>query len=138
MHDRYDVMVAIQAAWSSATTESPDAWSASNPAKGQCDVSSLVAMEHLGGDIVQGEVHLNGDFQEYHYWNRINGVDLDLTRSQFRRGEVITETGVLAGETVLRRQGQMRAELRDRLTLFRESVAEHLATMAPAFVPLAA
>ena len=126
MTSRAVVIEAIEASWSSSTSGVPDEWSQSNPAKGHCDVSSFVAWEHLGGDLVLGQVHLGGEFQEYHYWNRIDGVDLDLTRSQFRAGEIITEKTVLEADYLAGNQDAIRPEVAARIATFREIVAQRL------------
>ena len=121
------VRVAIEASFAAPTAASPGRWSADNPASGHCDVASFVAWEHLGGDLVLGEVHrTDGTFQEHHYWNRVDGVDVDLTRDQFRCGEVITETQVLSAGYLRDNQDALKADVRERIARFREVVAAHL------------
>ncbi len=126
MHDRDAVLAAVEACWSRETSEMPGEWHESNPAKGHCDVSSFVAWEHLGGDLVVGEVHLKGKFQEYHYWNRIDGVDLDLTGSQFRHGEVIAETRTLTSQFLGANHDAMRPEVHARIEAFGQRVDDRL------------
>lgn len=126
MTDRASVIDAIEASWSQQTSGTPDDWSAANPAKGHCDVSSFVAWEHLGGELVLGQVHVDGAFQEHHYWNRIDGVDLDLTRSQFSGDETITEHSVLDSDDLAANQASMRPELRARIAEFRAAVTAAL------------
>lgn len=128
------VIRAIAASWSRDTSAVPEQWSDSNPAKGHCDVSSFVAWEHLGGDLVLGQVHLDGTFQEFHYWNRVDDVDLDLTRTQFKNGEVITEDSVLDSAYLAEHQGAMRPELADRIAVFRETVNHRLTDRRSAVV----
>lgn len=73
-------------------------WQPENPAKGQCGVTALVVNDLLGGDLVRGEVYVAGQWSDYHWWNRLeSGVEIDLTREQFRRGET-----VVGGTTVVR------------------------------------
>lgn len=127
------VVKAIAASWSRETSEVPDEWSEANRAKGHCDVSSFVAWEHLGGDLVQGQVHLHGEFQEYHYWNRLDGDDLDLTRGQFKSGEVVTEEKVLESAFLAANRESMRPELAARLDAFRERVNRRLGTADQAY-----
>lgn len=91
---------AIRDSWASDTCSPDDAahtpWSADNPAWGHCDVTALVVNDVLGGDLVVGEVHVDGDRYGYHWWNRlVSGVDVDLTREQFRRGQVVTHGRVV-------------------------------------------
>jgi hypothetical protein len=49
----------------------------------------------FGGDILAAEVFRNGERVEAHMWNRLpGGMELDLTRDQFKNGEVIGEPSV--------------------------------------------
>lgn len=123
---KQEVVEAVAQSWAKETSEIPEQWVEENPAMGHCDVSSFVAWEHLGGQLVLGEVHRNGEFQEHHYWNRIEGVDLDLTRSQFRNGEVITEKDVLEEAYLRENQDAMRPDLLARISAFRQQVNNHL------------
>ncbi|WP_436850421.1 YunG family protein [Streptomyces griseoloalbus] len=67
------------------------AWQPDNPARGHCDITALVVNDLFGGELMGGEVHLDGSRHGYHWWNRLpSGVELDLTREQFRRGQTIT------------------------------------------------
>jgi hypothetical protein len=79
---------AIRTAWSAETAEDPSGWSADNPAKDQCAVTALLVRELLGGEILIANVVKDGRRLERHAWNRLDsGVEIDLTRSQFRAGE---------------------------------------------------
>jgi GNAT superfamily N-acetyltransferase len=79
---------AIRNAWSAETAEDPAAWSADNPAKDHCCVTALLIRELLGGEILIANVVKDGRRLERHAWNRLDsGVEVDLTRSQFRAGE---------------------------------------------------
>jgi hypothetical protein len=85
---------AIRASWSLETCDPTDLprWSAANPSLGQCAVTALVVHDLLGGQLVEAEVqHRDGSRQGFHYWNRLAGVDVDLTRAQFKDGEVMWE-----------------------------------------------
>ncbi|MEM7323822.1 MAG: hypothetical protein AAF531_12110 [Actinomycetota bacterium] len=128
MAERLMIIEAVNRSWARETAAVPELWDRRIPSRGHCDVSSFVAWEHLGGELVLGEVHRHGTFQEHHYWNRIDGVDLDLTRDQFRNGETITEREVLSEPFLRANHGRMRPDLRDRIATFRRSVSEHLAT----------
>jgi ADP-ribose pyrophosphatase YjhB (NUDIX family) len=76
--------------WTSDPVDQPD-WTAANPAAGQCASTALVVQDRLGGGLVIADVHeADGARQGVHYWNRLpDGRDLDLTREQFLRGEVV-------------------------------------------------
>jgi hypothetical protein len=83
---------AIRESWGLDTSDPTDAptWSPANPARGQCAVTSLVIHDLVGGTLLEAEVHLpDGTQQGFHYWNRLAGVDIDLTKEQFAPEEVI-------------------------------------------------
>jgi hypothetical protein len=120
-----DIEGALRASWA-ADTCSPDdldraGWQPDNPAWGHCDITTLLLHDLLGGDLVVGEVHLDGAQHGFHWWNRLaNGVELDLTREQFRRGQVIT-----AARVVQRPAGRPARRYHEYL-LLRERVAARL------------
>lgn len=53
-------------------------WTSTNPAKGQCGVTSLVVNELFGGDILKTQTP-----EGWHFYNRIEGQRYDLTETQF-------------------------------------------------------
>jgi hypothetical protein len=57
----------------------------------ECDSRRLVVQDRLGGELLIAEVHeADGSRQGVDYWNRLpDGRELDLTREQIRRGEVL-------------------------------------------------
>jgi hypothetical protein len=69
------VAVALRQSWSLATSAK---WLASNPARGQCNVTALLVNELFGGEILKPPLP-DGD----HFYNRIDGKRIDLTDSQF-------------------------------------------------------
>jgi hypothetical protein len=90
-----DIDEALRASWA-ADTCSPDdvsrvPWHPGNPAWGHCDITALVVNDILGGDLMVGEVYLDDEQAGYHWWNRLaSGIEIDLTREQFRLGQVVT------------------------------------------------
>lgn len=90
----------ISACWSPETCDPVDLddWTAAHPARGQCAVTALIVQDLLGGDLLLAEVrHADGSRQGVHYWNRLcGGLELDLTRSQFTRGEVVGVPAVVS------------------------------------------
>ncbi|HTO67621.1 MAG TPA: hypothetical protein VMM15_40900 [Bradyrhizobium sp.] len=66
---------ALLASWS---IETSGQWLASNPARGQCNVTALLVNELFGGEILKTPLS-EGD----HFYNRIDGARIDLTESQF-------------------------------------------------------
>ena len=91
-HTLAEVEQAIRESWSLDTADEDDGWTPDNPSRGQCDITSLVVHDLLGGELLGADVFLDGERIEGHMWNRLpSGIDVDLTREQFRRGEVIGE-----------------------------------------------
>ena len=68
----------LQQHWRADTSFWPDAWTPDRPSFGQCAVTALLVHDRFGGELLrtmnQGVLH---------YWNRLDGVDVDLTRDQF-------------------------------------------------------
>ena len=95
-----DIEAVIRSSWSEKTCDPVDLpeWSPENPARGQCAVTALVVQDLLLGELLLGEVHnVDGSRQGVHYWNRFaDGVEVDLTREQFTRSEVIHAPTVVA------------------------------------------
>ena len=86
---------AIRGAWSLDTADEDDGWTPANPSRGQCDITTLVVHDLLGGDVLAADVLLDGRRVEAHMWNRLpSGLEVDLTREQFRSGEVRGEPTV--------------------------------------------
>ena len=69
------VAAALLDSWSLKTSGQ---WLASNPARGQCNVTALLVNEFFGGEILKTPLP-EGD----HFYNRIDGKRIDLTDSQF-------------------------------------------------------
>jgi hypothetical protein len=83
---------AIRASWSLETCDPTDIpfWTPVEPSRGQCAVTALVVHDLLGGELLEAEVRqADGSQQGFHYWNRLAGVDIDLTRRQFTSGEIV-------------------------------------------------
>src|SRR6185436_17849990 len=115
---------AIRAGWSRWTSDPVDhrGWTDANPASGQCASTALVIQDRLGGELLIADVHeADGSRQGVHYWNRLpDGRELDLTREQFRRGEVVGEP-----DTVERPADVTRGRLAGQYHLLATRVARH-------------
>jgi ADP-ribose pyrophosphatase YjhB (NUDIX family) len=86
---------AIRAGWCVWTCDPVDQerWSETNPAWGQCASTASVVQDLLGGELLMADVQrADGMPAGVHYWNRLaGGLELDLTREQFRAGELLDE-----------------------------------------------
>jgi hypothetical protein len=80
---------AIKQSWCSETSYEPESWTKENPAKGQCSVTSLVVQDYFGGEILCAKVTLVNGEEINHYYNSINGVEIDLTRAQFGKNDKV-------------------------------------------------
>ena len=91
--DLIAVTAAVRAAWSRETCDDVDLadWTPGNPARGQCGVTALTVQDLLGGDLLVADVlYPDGSRQGVHWWNRLpDGREVDLTRDQFARPEVV-------------------------------------------------
>ena len=76
-------------AWCKETAYKKDAdnWSTDNPALGQCAVTALLFNEFFGGDIYSG-ISEDGIM---HYWNKLLGIKIDLTKQQFSEKKVFSQ-----------------------------------------------
>lgn len=80
----------FRAAWGADTCDPAEtSWSAANPARGQCGVTSLVLQDLLGGTLLLADVHVDGEKVGHHYWLRLGSVEIDLTRDQFLPSEIV-------------------------------------------------
>lgn len=87
-----DLRPLFRAAWGADTCDPHDLpdWRPDNPSRGQCGVTALIVQELLGGDLILGEVLVDGVKVGYHYWNRLpDGSHADLTADQFRPDELV-------------------------------------------------
>lgn len=101
MSDPDTILRALRQAWSPETAPQ---WSPENPARGQCDVTSLVIQERFGGEILKTDVD-----GVPHFYNRIGGIRRDFTASQFSilptyRDELSSREAVLASHPRTRQQ----------------------------------
>ena len=101
------VEAAVRASWGPDVCEDPadlPHWSPANPARGQCGPTALVVNDLLGGDLCVAEVRVaDGSQRGFHWWNRLAGADIDLTREQFGPDEFVQEPRVMP-----RRPGPLR------------------------------
>ena len=81
-HPRASELVALrtelQRHWCAETSFWPDEWTPDRPSFGQCVVSALIVHDRFGGEMLravnQGVIH---------HWNRVDNIEVDVTRDQF-------------------------------------------------------
>ncbi len=84
------VLQALRESWSLETSEEPENWTASNPSRGQCGVSSLIVHDYFGGSLVLWQVFIDEVQVGFHYSNELpNGMRIDATGDQFWQSEVL-------------------------------------------------
>ena len=92
------VILALRQSWGPDTCAPEDvaSWTPDNPSRGQCATTAVVVHDHFGGSLVRGEVIVDGEMVDYHWWNRLpDGEQIDLTLEQFGPHErVVGETQV--------------------------------------------
>ncbi|MEV7711170.1 hypothetical protein [Streptomyces sp. NPDC088270] len=113
-----DIERAIRRGWGADTTtpaHRPD-WTPDNPARDQCGVTALVVHDLLGGELIRGEVHVDGAWVDYHWWNRLGlGIEVDLTREQFGPEEIVVGGDVIERPVEIARLREEYELLRDRV-----------------------
>ncbi|OKI00397.1 hypothetical protein A6A06_22995 [Streptomyces sp. CB02923] len=116
-----DITKAVRAGWAADTCSADDVarapWTVDNPAWGHCDITALVVHDFFCGELMVGEVHLHGEQHGHHWWNRLSsGIEIDLTREQFRRGQVVSDGRAVPRPTGrLPRRGEEYELLRGRV-----------------------
>lgn len=110
---------AIRTSWARDTSYEPDLWSLENPASGQCAVTALVIQDYLGGELLRAS-----DGNVTHFWNLVNGAEIDLTAEQFSAypswvapPELVDRDYVLAWPDTYRRYGTLRSRVATSLRL---------------------
>ncbi|MFJ8753888.1 hypothetical protein ACIREO_31860 [Streptomyces sp. NPDC102441] len=117
-----DIEAAIRSSWDAATTTPVHRahWNPGNPARDQCGVTALVVNDLLGGELIRGEVRVDGERVDYHWWNRLGmGVEIDLTREQFAPHEIVS------GGVAVERPAEI-VRLREEYELLSARVLERL------------
>jgi hypothetical protein len=70
-------------------------WTDENPARGHCAIAALTLNDLLGGELLLARVDRDGQPVGYHYWNRLDGIDIDMTANQFNANERVGDPQVL-------------------------------------------
>ncbi|MFE9722235.1 hypothetical protein ACFYQ5_01145 [Streptomyces sp. NPDC005794] len=117
-----DIEAAVRSSWDADTTTPAHRaeWNPGNPARDQCGVTAMVVNDLLGGELIRGEVRVDGVRVDYHWWNRLGmGVEIDLTREQFAPHEIVS------GGVVVERPAEI-VRLREEYELLSARVLERL------------
>lgn len=123
-HRQAETMAAIQEslaeAWCAETSHEPVVWTPDNPAYKQCAVTAVLVQDLLGGTIdwVRARIEDPGQLDDFyeegdgisHYFNRVDGQQLDFTRGQFPL------------KTTFERDPETRAKKLDGADGFRENI----------------
>ena len=123
-----DTFAKIEACWDESTSywdENADCFHDNkgktvNEGYFQCATTTALLHDIYGGEIMQGEAD-----GRRHYWNRINGIDVDITRRQFEAGTVITDIKCVSKSALITNEwmAERYNNLRDRY-YFEEKKAE--------------
>src|SRR5918995_293808 len=68
----------LQRHWRADTSFWPDEWTPDRSSHGQSAVTALLVHDRFGGELLRT---INQGVP--HYWNRLNGVEVDLARDRF-------------------------------------------------------
>lgn len=84
-----EIEAVLRDCWDGRTCDPALDWDAGNPAAGHCGVTSMAVHELFGGVLLWADVYRDAESLGcLHYWNRLpGGLEIDLTREQFRLGE---------------------------------------------------
>lgn len=82
----------VEAAWSEESSYCPEDWGKTDPSWGQCAVTAVLLQKEFGGELYRGwAINVSKGMHTRHYWNRLNGIDIDLTWRQFPVGTKLEE-----------------------------------------------
>ncbi len=80
----------LEKCWEKETSFDPVNCNSSNIRWGQCAATSLIVNDYFRGEIVCAKAKLPDNREISHYFNHIEGQEVDLTRSQFPEGTIIS------------------------------------------------
>lgn len=91
----------IERSWDISTTFTPSEWCSNNRAKGQCATTAMLLRSILNGVIMEGWAILPDGSTTRHFWNKIGGIDVDLTWGQFPVPTVLKKIKQVDGQDVI-------------------------------------
>lgn len=112
--------------WSAETSVDSNDWTRENPAWGQCAVTTLVAQDFFGGEILRASLEdVDGyEYMRSHYWNRLpDGAQIDFSQRQFDQlaydkippGETRTREYLMSNEGTRSRFARLRLAIEAEL-----------------------
>lgn len=103
----------LKKSWSKETCHLPlqDRWNTGQPEIGQCAVTVLVIQDYFGGKIAH-------DIKNKHYWNIVDGVEIDITRKQFPRDTIFTIDEFVNRESLF----SIKAKTRERYEMLLDNI----------------
>lgn len=112
---------AIKDSWNKDTCHPAyaDKWTYENPALGQCAVTALVVQDYFGGYILNNEEY-------HHYWNKIKGKNVDLTRVQFPENLEIKADRAVMRNSILKGMAAIQARTLQRYELLKQRVKDKI------------
>lgn len=110
---------AIKKSWGIDTAYKDDIpkWSTDNPSAGQCAVTALIIHDYFGGQIYSGVSH-DG---VVHYWNKVHGIKIDLTRNQFKETKIFSNIIQWKAEDLIKT-----GNVRERYEILRSRIEMYL------------
>ena len=126
-----DLEKALENSWAKETSVDPNNWKNENPAWGQCVPSSLIVNDYLGGKIVWALAIIPEGNEISHYFNEINGEEIDLTRKQFPEGTKIPKGISRTKQFLSTREYLLSSDaVKSRYMVLKERVQNYLSSLA--------
>ena len=112
-----ELYAVLRKCWSRETSNNPKTFAIWCPAIGQCAVTARIVCDMFGGQIISSGGH---------YWNRIDGVMVDLTSEQRRGLENLNEYTLSGTRIVPRTNCCKSTKAKARYELLKRNIVEFL------------
>jgi len=127
-----ELQEALQKSWCKETAYDAGDWSKENPAIGQCAVTALIVNDYFGGEIVWAEAVQPDGRKISHYFNLIDGKEVDITRTQFPEGTIIPQGAAKTKEFKTTREFMLSNDnTKKRYEVLKELVSKRLNIPVP-------
>ena len=116
-----ELFFVLLSCWSKETSNPTqnEEWNRANVTAGQSDVSSMLVFDMFGGSIHKSEID-----GKTHYFNKINGNVIDITREQYEIAKIPVSYN--EGEEISRNELASDEELAKRYKLLLKRISEYL------------